>query len=118
MKRNKMDKEMLKEDLIAILGLALMVTLLFAFTNSPISSMFKMSDEEKINIAQRACDEAEVTREYEKARRVALINDARAELGKDVYGFTGIDFMIRMGRCTSLILSESDVHSRHWHLLD
>jgi hypothetical protein len=75
-----------------------------------------MSDEEKINIAERACAEASATRNFETARRVKLINDARAKLGKGVYPFDP-DFMIVYGNCLSIILDEDDLSpSNHWRL--
>lgn len=75
-----------------------------------------MSDEEKINIAKRACAEASATRKFESARRVKLINDARAELGKGVYPLDP-DFMIVYGNCLSIILDEDDLSpSNRWRL--
>ncbi|URQ63158.1 hypothetical protein M9B40_05385 [SAR86 cluster bacterium] len=76
-----------------------------------------MSDEEKINIAERACAEAKATRQFESARRVRLINDARAKLGKGVYPLSSPDFMIIYGNCLSIILDEDDLSpSNHWRL--
>ena len=75
-----------------------------------------MSDVEKINIAERACAEALATRKIESARRVKLINDARAKLGKGVYRLDP-DFMIVYGNCLTLILDEDDLSpSNHWRL--
>ena len=88
---------------------------IFSIILSACDSSF-MSDEEKINIAERACAEALATRKFESARRVKLINDARATLGKGVYPLDP-DFMIIYGNCLSIILDEDDLSAKnHWRL--
>ena len=67
-----------------------------------------ISDEEKNNIAERACSVAEATRKFESARRVELINDAREKLGKGPYpgAYENLDVMISIGACKSLIIDK------------
>ena len=90
--------------------------LIFSIMLSSCGSSF-MSDEEKINIAERACAEAKATRNFETARRVKLINDARAKLGKGVYPLSSPDFMIIYGNCLNIILDKDDLsQSNHWRL--
>ncbi len=78
-----------------------------------------MSDEEKINIAKRACKVAEATRQFESAKRVQLIDDAREKLGKGPWhgDSQGLDFMISYGSCLSLILNKDDIAEEHHGLL-
>jgi|TARA_Y100000768_G_scaffold335165_1_gene276235 hypothetical protein len=75
-----------------------------------------MSDDTKINIAEKACAEAEATRRFESARRVKLINDARSKIGKGIYPMNP-DPWIEYGDCLSTILDKSDLSpSNHWRI--
>lgn len=69
-----------------------------------------ISDEEKNNIAERACKVAEATRRFESARRVELINDAREKLGMGPYPGSSdrLDFMISSGSCEELITNSEE----------
>ena len=78
-----------------------------------------MSDEEKINIAKRACNEAEATRKFESARRVKLIDDARAKLGKGPHPKPeDIDMFISWGACMPTIITKADIAEKNYGLLE
>jgi len=65
----------------------------------------RSTEAQKREIAQFACAEIKETRNFESARRVKLVNDARKEIGKGPYTFG--DALIKLkvfnGDCESLI---------------